>query len=312
MLSAAIDVGSNTLRLLIGAIHKDRVSRIYADRAITRLAEGTRETGTLRKKNMMESVSVLREFSQSIARYGVSCVKAVGTSALREANNSRDFVTMAFQETGIRIGIIPGEKEAELTAQGVLLGMENTDSPSLIIDIGGGSTEWIIQGQRAPHGSNLFGSIPLGVVHLLEKYIKTDPPFPGDISAMNHEIDSRLRPVKDMAMHSFTPQRLVGTGGTITTLASMDLGLNAYDHTRIHLHPIPFARLSQWRDKVLSLTLSMRMGIHGLEPERADLIIPGILLTIRIMNFFRFSEITVSDYGLLEGLLKETHHESCI
>ena len=105
---AAIDVGSNTLRLLIGDTQKDRVSRLYADRAITRLAEGVRETGALRKENMMRSVSVLRDFSQTIARYEVSCVKAVGTSALREATNSRDFITKAFQETGIRIEIIPG------------------------------------------------------------------------------------------------------------------------------------------------------------------------------------------------------------
>lgn len=310
MLAAAIDVGSNTIRMLIGDIRDDILSRIHSDRAITRLAEGIRETGNLREENMKKSISVLKDFSHSINNYGVDRMAAAGTSAVREAKNSRLFTDRVFQETGIQIKIISGMKEAELTAKGSLLGFRETIEPAMIIDIGGGSTEWIING-RAEHELFLSGSMPIGVVNFYEHFIKNDPPSPGEISSIIGEIDSQLLPLRSKIIgHSPQVFRLIGTGGTITTLASMDLGLEEYDPEMVHMHRIPFSRLHQLRDSLVSLPLNRRKEINGLEPERADLIIPGILLTIRFMELLSFREITVSDYGLLEGLLKEMNNEN--
>ncbi|GAB4417704.1 MAG: bifunctional 3-dehydroquinate synthase/phosphatase [Thermodesulfovibrionales bacterium] len=320
MLSAAIDVGSNTLRMLIGSAEEDMLSRIYLDRAITRLAEGVRETGMLSEENMEKSLSVLKRFSHTIERYGVTDVKAIGTSALREAENSSDFIERVLRETGIRIEIISGEEEAGLTAKGVMLGLRDVTAaksvePLLIIDIGGGSTEWIIYGKDTSHGT-----IPAGVVNLYEKFIKTDPPSHDEISALNREIDLSLeRDILKQAcpeeilnqvqndtfrvQHDISITNLIGTGGTITTLASIDLGLKEYNPERIHGHTLSLERLYQIRDKLISLPFKERQAIPGLEIERADLIIPGILLTIRITEISGCGEIMVSDYGLLEGIM---------
>jgi exopolyphosphatase / guanosine-5'-triphosphate,3'-diphosphate pyrophosphatase len=321
MVSAAIDVGSNTLRILIGSVQDDRVSRIYADRSITRLAEGIGDTGNLREKNMEESVSVLKSFTHAISRYQPSYVKAVGTSALRDAQNSRTFIDKAHRDSGIEIEIISGIREAALTARGVMTGFQDVPGPSLIIDIGGGSTEWIIQ-EKTPSEPISCATVPMGVVNLLERFIKTDPPSDKDISLLLEEISSSFlsgrwgipRPAqgnsRDGAIVRPVPiARLIGTGGTITTLACLDLKLKAYDHQKVHLHHITLSRIYRLKDILLSLPLDKRRHIVGLEAGRADLIIPGILLTMRLMEFLGFDEISVSDYGLLEGLIKEIHNE---
>ncbi|HET6514061.1 MAG TPA: hypothetical protein VFG09_02795 [Thermodesulfovibrionales bacterium] len=316
---AAIDVGSNTLRLLIGSVQGDEVTRIYTARSVTRLAEDLRETGSLRKENRERSIEALKDFSRSIAQYGATRVSAVGTSALREAKNSREFVLKAYEDSGILIDIISGIREAELTARGVLAGIQPTAAQSLIIDIGGGSTEWIIQ--EGPFREKvLCGTVPLGVVNLQERFMKTDPPAEHEISALTERINDSFHSgewdIGDAARretktgnHAVSPRGLIGTGGTITTLASLDLGVREYDYRKIHLHQIPLARLRQLMTLLVSLPRHERQKIDGLEPERADLIIPGILLTIRLMEILGFDGITVSDYGLLEGLLVETKNE---
>lgn len=310
MLSAAIDVGSNTLRMLIGAIRANGINRIFASRAITRLAEGMRETGSLREANMEKSLSALKEFSRAMADYGVSRIRAVGTSALRDALNSAEFIDRALRESGVPIEVITGIREAELTAMGVTLGLR-TAGPSLIIDIGGGSTEWILQERPSAEGV-LCGTLPLGVVNLQESFIKSDPPSAEDMSELNKEISSHLGTGHWGATGHRPFDRLVGTGGTITTLAALDLGLREYEPEKVHLHKIGMDRLRRQGKRLMAMTLDERRRVSGLEPGRADLIIPGVLLTIKFMEISGLDEITVSDYGLLEGLIKEMHDEEGI
>lgn len=259
---------------------------------------------------MKKSLSVVKDFSRSIAKYGVTRVKAVGTSALRDARNSREFLDMVFRETGMGIKVISGTREAELTVKGILMGVKERDSVSLIVDIGGGSTEWILCKNRE---SFACGSLRMGVVNLFERFIKTDPPSPGDISSVNREIDAHLLPLKrKITEQALSVKDFMGTGGTITTLASMDLQLKEYAHEKVHMHKIPLPRLSLIRDILVSLPLHRRREVRGLEPERADLIIPGILLTIKLMDLGGFPEVFVSDYGLLEGLIKEMNDENSV
>ncbi len=308
MRAAAIDAGSNTLRLLVGEIHGNSLSRIHADRAITRLAGGLRDTGTLGRENMRKSVSVLKDFARAIEAHGATRTKAVGTSALRDARNSREFLDMVLQETGIEIEIISAMREAELTVSGILMGGKKRDGVSLIVDVGGGSTEWIL---CKDHESFASGSLQIGVVNLFERFIKTDPPSPADISSVNREIDAHLFSLKkEMGKRAFPAKDFVGTGGTITTLAAIDLHLNEYDPEKVHMHSIPMERLSRLRDTLVSLPMERRREVKGLEPKRADLIIPGILLTIKLMDLGGFPEVMVSDHGLLEGLIKEMNDEN--
>jgi len=323
-LLASIDVGSNTIRLLISGTEDNRIIDVFSDRKITRLGDRVDQTGRLQDKNIEVSIAALKEFSSAISKYGVRHVKAVATSALREASNSDIFIKKVFDATGISVEVISGRKEAELTLKGILNAFpaaEHITSPSIvpplsrvrtdgvptrsmfIIDIGGGSTEWILY---RDHDHIDMGSIPVGVIKLARKFLKTDPVSETDMNEMNSEIISFLRDIKTMIgnrLNRYT--QLIGTAGTFTTIASIDLGLDSYSREKIHLHVIPLTRLLEMSRELLDLSLEERKKIRGLEPERADLIIPGIQFTIKVMELFYFDELIISDCGLLEGVLLE-------
>jgi exopolyphosphatase/guanosine-5'-triphosphate,3'-diphosphate pyrophosphatase len=238
-------------------------------------------------------------------------VSAVATSALREAHNSKVFIKRVLADTGISVNVISGDKEAELTLKGTLSSFPdsslNNNHSLLIMDIGGGSTEWILCRGKNPVA---MASIPIGVIKLHENCIKTDPVSGADIFALNREILPALEILKMGIRNQInTETRFIGTAGTFSTLASIDLHLEIYSREKIHFHRIPLTRLLDIRKKLTALPVRERMNVAGLEPGRADLIIPGIQFTIKIMESFTFDELTVSDYGLLEGVLLETLKE---
>jgi exopolyphosphatase/guanosine-5'-triphosphate,3'-diphosphate pyrophosphatase len=307
---ASIDVGSNTIRLLIVAAEGSRITDIHSARRITRLGNNVHQTGILQDRNMEDSIAVLKEFSSAISNFGVYYTKAVGTSALREATNADLFIKKAFGETGILIDVISGEQEAALTLKGILASLPmvgyTIPESTLIVDMGGGSTEWISMQKNHAAGTSpavLMGTIPLGVIKLAQKHIQAGPVSEYDAHQMTAEIDPVLQDLK--AGIGQIPEKtcLIGTAGTFTTIASVDLGLEQYSRERIHLHTIPFNRLLALRNRLFSLTLKERETVRGLEPGRADLIIPGIQFTISVMKHFSIDELIVSDHGLLEGAL---------
>jgi exopolyphosphatase / guanosine-5'-triphosphate,3'-diphosphate pyrophosphatase len=304
-LLASIDVGSNTLRLLVAEVRDKKIIDVYSDRKITRLGNKVGQTGRLQDENMDASLSALMEFSSVISKYGVVRTKAVATSALREASNSDIFIKKAFDSAGIAIEVISGRKEAEMTLAGILASFHSSEfrihHSAFIIDIGGGSSEWILYRDK----DNLdMGSIPIGVIKLAQKHIKTDPVSEEDLNALNHEIISVLTNLKyRIGQYIDSNTKLIGTAGTFTTIASIDLGLEAYARGKVHLHKINYARLKAMIKNLMLLTLKERVKIRGLEPGRADLIIPGIQFTINVMDIFGFDELTINDYGLLEGTL---------
>lgn len=310
-LLASIDVGSNTIRLLIGRIEDNRVIDVFSERKITRLGNRISETGRLQDGNIESSIAVLREFSSLISRQRVKCVKAVATSALREAYNSDIFIQQVLDDTGIPIQVISGEKEAELTLRGILsslpASLSNAHRSLLIVDIGGGSTELILCRDRHPVD---MMSVPIGVIKLTGNFIKTDPVSEDDVAALDNEIASCLNvPNIRLGQHIEKDTLFIGTAGTFTTIASIDLGLETYSREKIHLHIVSLNRLLDMGKKLLRLPLNERKKVRGLEPERADLIIPGIQFTIKLMDFLKLSELTISDYGLLEGVLFEVLEE---
>ncbi|MGB9715303.1 MAG: exopolyphosphatase [Thermodesulfovibrionales bacterium] len=307
---AAIDVGSNTIRLLIGEVKENNIKDILYERRVTRLAEGVDISGKLMPENMDTSLSVMREFSSLIKEKGVVATKAIATSALREAKNADIFKEKVLSDTGISIDVISGKKEAELTLKGILLsflGSSYMSYPCLIFDIGGGSTEWILCKNLQPVG---MGSIPVGVVKLYERFIKTDPVSESDISELEGEIISHIKKVyEEMKDYIDSDTSFIGTAGTFSTIASVDLRLKKYDREKVHLHRIPLSRLYDMKKKLFSLSVEERKNIDGLELGREDLIIPGLQFTINIMEFFKFRELIVSEYGLLEGLLLEIYQD---
>jgi len=302
---ASVDVGSNTLRLLVAEIKDKQVIDIFSDRKITRLGHRVDQIGFLQDENMSLSLAALREFSVAMSKYGVRHAKAVATSALREASNSKLFVRKVFDETGIMIEVISGEREAGLTLRGILLSFPDAsftpERPAFIVDIGGGSSEWILY-----RGKDLvdMGSIPVGVIKLSRKFVGNDPISNDAMANLDHELRPFLEDVRRRIGHFLSSStRFIGTAGTFATIASIDLALEAYSRKKIHLHTISLKRLQKMRDDLAALPLKERKKIAGLEPERADLIIPGIQFTITAMTFFHFDELLISDYGLLEGVL---------
>jgi exopolyphosphatase/guanosine-5'-triphosphate,3'-diphosphate pyrophosphatase len=229
------------------------------------------------------------------------------------------FIKKTFEETGIMIEVISGEQEAALTLKGILASLPiagySIPESALIVDMGGGSTEWISIGKKHAVGTSsalMMGTIPVGVIKLAQKYVQSGPVSEYEAQQMTAEIDPVLQDLKARIGQIPKDTCLIGTAGTFTTIASVDIGLEEYSRERIHLHAIPFNRLHAIRDRLFSLTLKERETVRGLEPGRADLIIPGIQFTISMMKRFSINELIVSEHGLLEGAFlsaRETHEK---
>ncbi len=323
--AAVIDIGTNTIRLLIGCVKEEKVIKLATNRAVTRLGKDILSTGRLNQQNTIKSIECILDFKEICKKYGTKEIRAVGTSALREAKNSGEFLAQVKEIAGININIISGAKEAELTLKGVLgSGVRSQGSKEkrfktfFIIDIGGGSTEWIIykkakgEGQRVTIQKNSelkMGSIPIGAVKLFETFIKHDPPAPDELGRMKSYIKkecSKSLSLKNVST-DYSPLNFIATGGTAATLAAIDIGIDEYDGDRVHLHKITLPTLKSIYEKLIMLSAYERTKLKGLEAERADIIIPGTLILLTLMEELWAKTFIVSDYGLLEGALISYH-----
>jgi len=246
------------------------------------------------------------QFKASIEKYGAHNTIAVGTSALRDAGNSRDFIEAVKARTGISIHIVSGEKEAELTVLGLLGNCPELSMPAFITDIGGGSTEWILCDSASTIAAK--SSLQIGAIRLHQQFVNSDPPAPVEIKNIKKAIfesviQSFLISGINSGINAGEIKSFVATGGTATTVAAIDMGLDTYDAESIHLHTISFNALKALLEHLLSTPLRERTIVKGLEPERADIIIPGIIILLTLMEILKTDAITVSDYGLLEGIL---------
>jgi exopolyphosphatase/guanosine-5'-triphosphate,3'-diphosphate pyrophosphatase len=298
--AAAIDLGTNTARLLIGSVDAAGVIvPLLVKRCITRLGGGfTRERG-ISPEACARTSAALKDFAGEIERHGVTRVRAVATSAVRDAVNGAEFCGRILQETGIHLEVIDGHREALMTLRGVLAGLDATTGNLMVFDVGGGSTEYTLSKGVSP----LFSmSLPLGVVRLTEG--KGSPEAMGEkiareLAMLRAEIETRdLRQFLDNA----TP---VGTAGTATTLAAISMGMTDYDYRRVNNYTLSLHEIRGIFSRLLPMTPAERLAVPGLEEGREDLIIAGILITIATMETFGFSRLKVSDFGLLEGVLLE-------
>lgn len=295
---AAIDLGTNTARLLIGTVGSD--GTIVPDlvvRRITRLGGGfTRERG-ISPEARERTVAALREFSAEIRRLGAVSVLATATSAVRDAVNGAEFCGDVEGETGIRLTVIDGEREGLLTRAGVYAGLDDRSGTVFIFDVGGGSTEYTL----VHEGELLFTrSLPLGVVRLTEGK--------GEPAAMADKISRELLPLKEALAGGGLLERLagatlVGTAGTATTLAAISMGMIEYDYRLVNNHVLSRSEVQEIYRRLLPLEPPARLSVPGMEPGREDLIIAGMLVTLQTMALFGFDRMKVSDFGLLEGVL---------
>ncbi len=304
--NAAIDVGANTLRLLIGCVDRGKIIRLSAERAVTRLGRDILKKRILNEDSIEKSIRSLIQFKASIERYNTHNTIAVGTSALRDAGNSREFIEAVKARTGISINIISGDREAELTVLGVIGSGSALSMPAFITDIGGGSTEWIFCDATSQIAAK--SSLQIGALRLHERFIYSDPPAPAEIENIKNAVfesvtqSFRISGISS-AINGHEINSFVSTGGTATTIAAIDMGLDAYDGDRIHLYTISYNILKALLEYLSSIPLCERAIVKGLDPERADIIIPGIIILLILMEIIKTDALTVSDYGLLEGIL---------
>lgn len=302
---ATIDLGSNTVRLLVADVEPGaRGWRVVeADQRVTRLGEGLAASGRLGEAPAERTAVVVGEYVARARRAAARRVAIVATSAVREAANGREFAAALERVTGEQVTIVSGAEEAALTLAGVLGGLDGGRGPqtaTLVFDIGGGSTEYILARDREPVTAI---SLRLGVVDFAERY-----PFPGPVDwpryrAMQAEIAGRLAAELPSEIRLADPGRLVGTAGTATTLAALDLGLQQYDPGRVQGHVLARGAIERLLARLGALTVAERGALPCLEPGRADLIVAGTAVVLATMDLLSAGHVIVSDWGLREGIL---------
>ncbi len=297
---ASIDIGTNTVRLLIlEGGDSGSLKELESARRITRLGEGMDTGKRLLPERMDLTVQVLSEFQQILSLYQPLTLRAVATSAIREASNGAEFVEKVQQHTGIAIEVIPWEEEARLTLEGVFWNIEHQNRPALSFDIGGGSTEFILsEGNKMQQAQGTL----LGTVRMTERFLTCHPVEESEYNAMRDHIRAGLHEVKN-GLNAFQPELLVGTAGTVTTLAALDLDLFPYDPQKIHGHVLSRDRIRAIQNGLKSRSLAERLELKPLERGREDLIIAGGLLVLETMRAFGCERLTVSEYGLREGII---------
>lgn len=291
-IAAGIDIGSNSIRLIIAEVENNKIKNIiYQEKATTRLAANINKTGILQEEPFNKSINVLAGFRKALNKYNVEKIKTVATSAVHEAANGKEFINAA-KNSGIEISIISGKEEGMLEYLGVCSGFDAGRQP-LILDVGGGSSEIIyMQDNNELHTE----SHKIGVVKMADMF---------DFQKSSTEILEKCSAyIKEFFKDVTIPnniQNFIATAGTATTLAAIDMEMTEYDYNKVNGYKITKEKVIEILNKVYSTPYNKRLEIKGMDKGREDLIIPGILIILEILKKTNLNIITVSDFGLREG-----------
>lgn len=308
---AAIDCGTNSVRLLIGDIHADALTDVERRMEIVRLGQGVDRTGRLAPEALERTFAAMRGYAKLITQHGVSTVRVVATSATRDAANRQDFVDGVREIFGVEPEVITGAEEAELSFAGATRDLvrlspetglptpEGTRPPYLVVDIGGGSTEFVLGSTHVEAAL----SVDIGCVRLTERHLRDagTPPPAEVVEAVLADIDEAL----DRVAQEVPVERaltLVGLAGSVTTVAGMALGLPEYDPHKIHHSRIPAARTREISRRLLEMSHDERAAIPVMHPGRVDVIGAGALILNRIVERYGFTEVVVSEHDILDGI----------
>lgn len=293
----AIDMGTNSTRLLVADVVDGRLVEVERLLRITRLGEDVDRGGTLVPAAMERVHAVLDEFRAVAAGHGAGRVLATATSAVRDAANGRAFLAEIERRHGFETRLLSGDEEALLTFRGIT-STRPIDGETLIVDIGGGSTELIA---GSPGGVGFHVSTQMGCVRLTERHLRSDPPAAAELEACAADVRAILAAAVPDAVRSGGTRAAIGVAGTVTTIAALDLGLAAYDPVRIHGHAIPAAAVVRERGRLAALTVEERRRVQGLEPARAPVIVAGTVILDEILRWFGLAAIEASERDILHG-----------
>ncbi|MGY4972238.1 Ppx/GppA phosphatase family protein [Streptomyces nigrescens] len=304
---AAIDCGTNSIRLLVADADPATGELKDLDRRmqIVRLGQGVDRTGRLAPEALERTFAACREYAAVIKGLGAEQVRFVATSASRDAENRDDFVRGVVDILGVEPEVITGDQEAEFSFNGAtkeLTDRADLERPFLVVDIGGGSTEFVL-GDASVRAAR---SVDVGCVRMTERHLVhegeiSDPPSPGQIAAIKADVAAALDraeetvPLREAAT-------LVGLAGSVTTVAAIALGLNQYDSEAIHHSRIPLAKVREITDRLVSSTHAERAAIPVMHPGRVDVIAAGALVLLSIMERVGAGEVVVSEHDILDGI----------
>ena len=300
-LLAAIDLGTNTVRVLVAeADPTTGLALLWADQIVTRLGEGLTRRGVLAPAAAERTLVAVRGYRDRARALGATEILLVATAAVRQARDGSAFLARLRAEPGIHPRIVSGEEEAALTLLGATWGLGTVAGTFALLDIGGGSTEVLVA-----EGNHVLMavSLTLGVVELVERFFVHERVEPEDLAACRAHVDTRLREEGWPRIRPYRPTVLVATAGTPTTLASLDLGLRAYDPARVQGHQLTGPAIERLTTRLAALPLAERARTPGLEPGRADVIVPGAVVLAAALAGLGLRAAVVSDAGLREGIL---------
>jgi exopolyphosphatase / guanosine-5'-triphosphate,3'-diphosphate pyrophosphatase len=293
---AAVDLGTNSTRLLVADVVDGHVEEVERRLAITRLGEGVDERRRLLPVPIARVRNCLAEFRRVIEERNADRTLAVATSAVRDAENGEAFLGEVEWGYGFVTRLLSGNEEALLTLRGITAGRA-LPAGTLIVDVGGGSTELIGGG---PDGIDFHASLDLGCVRLTERFLHSNPPLPGELDQCAGFVRSLLSEQIPEETRS-SVRSAIGVAGTVTTLAALDLDLLVYDRERVHGHRVSAESVERQLRRLAALPLSARRRVPGLQPERAPVIVAGIVIVREVLRHFDVRAVEASEQDLLHG-----------
>ena len=294
--AAAIDVGTNSVRLLVADRTSEGLIEVERDLVMTRMGEGVDASRKLADAALDRTVRAIRDYHRRSTGAGAELVRIAATSAVRDSSDRKRFVDAVHEAIGLAPEILTGEQEAHLSFLGAVTGLE-AEGPFLVLDVGGGSTEFV----RGSRDVEAWTSMDIGSVRLTERHIKSDPPRTAELDALTADADRAIQEAK--ASVGEGAATLIGLAGTITTLAAVSLGLDRYDRARIHHAVLSARELRRLAEMLATMTNEERSTLPVMPPGREDVIVAGAFVTVRVMEVFGYDEVLVSEADLLDGLI---------
>lgn len=300
---AAIDIGTNTVLLLVAERRDGKVVAVEEHATITRLGQGVDKARRLAPEAVERTNICLTQYAEIITRLGVTRTDVVGTSAMRDAGGGEEVRAHVKAQLGVEARTISGDEEARLTFAGALSGLDlphHEGGRVVVFDIGGGSTE-VVDGDRATRAIHFAHSYDIGSVRLTERHVRNDPPTAEERAEVAATADGAFASVPE----SLRGLPVVGIAGTVTTLAAVSLAMETYDGARVHGLTLTVDELTRVTERLARVPLEERKTIAGLEPKRADVIIAGAHVALAFLRRVGAPSITVSDRGVRWGLAEE-------
>jgi len=295
---AALDVGTNSTRLLVADVEGGAIVAEHArEMVITRLGKGVDRTGRFDPAALARTLEVLAGYAETCRRLGVERRRLVATSATRDAADRQVFLDGVRDLLGVEAEVLTGQAEAAAAYRGATTGLDG-DRPTLVVDIGGGSTELILGDGAA----KAMVSLDIGCVRLFERHLHRDPPAPDEVAALRADVAGHLPRVAEV-LDPAAAERVVGVAGTVTTVTAIALGLDAYDPRRIHHQALDPAEIGAVAGKLAAMTVAERAAMPVMAKGREDVIAAGALLLDELVGMFHLREVIASESDILDGVL---------